>query len=239
MTASAMQFVTPLTFQALSGNAVQTRLLDADEENAMGHINLARWADLLIIAPATANMLAKMSYGIADDLLSTLYLAAECRVFVAPAMNQAMWLKPVTQDNIRRLQQYGVTVIAPESGSQACGETGPGRMTDPVTVCEQVLPAQVGCDLTGVTVLITAGPTREYLDSVRFISNGSSGATGFAVAQAAAERGHRVTLISGASNAPQKQTSAKARYHECGRTRAANSLPCCASVHWIIPSGWP
>jgi phosphopantothenoylcysteine decarboxylase/phosphopantothenate--cysteine ligase len=201
MTNSAMEFVGPLTFQALSGNPVHSELLDADAENAMGHISLARWADLLIIAPATANLIAKLSHGLADDLLSTLYLAATCPVYVAPAMNQAMWNKAVTQENIEKLQCHGVMVIGPEQGDQACGETGFGRMSEPLDICKylaQVLEPQnpTQC-LQGLKVLISAGPTREPLDPVRFITNRSSGKMGYALANAALKAGADVTLVSG------------------------------------------
>jgi len=197
MTESAMQFVSPLTFQALSGNPVHTELLNADAENAMSHINLARWADVLLIAPATANTLAKCSHGLADDLLSTLYLAAQCPVYVAPAMNQAMWYKTVTQDNIAKLKAHGVNVINPESGEQACGETGLGRMAEPATICQQLLAKPVVRCLQGLRVLISAGPTREPLDPVRYITNRSSGKMGYALAKAAVNAGAEVTLVSG------------------------------------------
>ena len=197
MTHSAMQFVSPLTFQALSGNPVHSELLDAAEENAMGHISLARWADALIIAPATANTLAKCSHGLADDLLSTLYLAASCPVYVAPAMNQAMWHKPVTQDNIRQLKSHGVIVIGPEPGDQACGETGFGRMTEPAEICRRLLEEAATQCLSGLKVLISAGPTREPIDPVRYISNRSSGKMGYALADAALKAGAKVTLVSG------------------------------------------
>ena len=204
MTGSAMQFVRPLTFQALSGNPVHSELLDADAENAMGHISLARWADLLIIAPATANLIAKLSHGLADDLLSTLYLAATCPVYVAPAMNQAMWNKTVTQENIEKLQRHGVRVIGPEQGDQACGETGFGRMSEPVDICRHLAddalelqnPSTAQC-LQGLKVLISAGPTREPLDPVRYITNRSSGKMGYALANAALKAGAEVTLVSG------------------------------------------
>ena len=203
MTRSAMQFISPLTFQALSGNPVHSELLDADAENAMGHISLARWADLLIIAPATANLIAKLSHGLADDLLSTLYLAALCSVYVAPAMNQAMWNKAVTQENIEKLQRHGVTVIGPEQGDQACGETGFGRMSEPVAICKHLAhalelqnPSTAQC-LQGLKVLISAGPTREPLDPVRYITNRSSGKMGYALANAALKAGAEVTLVSG------------------------------------------
>lgn len=197
MTRSAMQFVSPLTFQALSGHPVHSELLDADQEHAMGHINLARWADALVIAPATANTIAKCSHGLADDLLSTLYLAATCPVYVAPAMNQAMWHQPVTQENIRKLKSHGVTLIGPEQGDQACGETGFGRMSEPDEICRRLLAEPTAQCLSGLKVLISAGPTREPLDPVRYITNRSSGKMGYALAKAALKAGAKVTLVSG------------------------------------------
>ena len=203
MTQSARQFISPLTFQALSGNPVHTELLDADVENAMGHISLARWADVLLIAPATANTIAKLAHGLADDLLSTLYLAATCPVVVAPAMNQAMWNKTVTQENVVTLLRHGVQVIGPEQGDQACGETGYGRMTEPTAICAQLF-AQTEHDtlenkpyLAGHKVLISAGPTCEPLDPVRYLTNRSSGKMGYALALAALKAGAEVTLVSG------------------------------------------
>ncbi len=203
MTQSALEFISSLTFQALSGNPVHTELLDTEAENAMGHISLARWADVLIIAPATANTLAKLSCGLADDLLSTLYLAATCPVYVAPAMNQAMLSKVVTQENIARLIRQGVHIIGPEIGDQACGETGLGRMSEPMTICNQLVLAlqdqvtfsELG--LQGHRVLISAGPTREPLDPVRYLTNRSSGKMGYAIAAAAIKAGADVTLVSG------------------------------------------
>ena len=197
MTSSAQQFVSSLTFQALSGNPVSTQLLNAEEENAMGHINLARWADLMIIAPATANTLAKFSHGLADDLLSTIYLATSCPVYIAPAMNQAMWNKAVTQENIQRLKVHDVQFIGPEQGSQACGETGYGRMTEAVAICQTLLQAPKSEYLKNIKVLISAGPTREPLDPVRYITNRSSGKMGYALAEAAKNAGANVTLVSG------------------------------------------
>lgn len=197
MTRSAMQFVSPLTFQALSGHPVHSELLDTDSEHAMGHISLARWADAMIIAPATANTLAKCCHGLADDLLSTLYLAATCPIYVAPAMNQAMWHHPATQENIRKLKSHGVTVIGPEPGSQACGETGLGRMSEPPEICRRLMDALAPQCLSGLKVLISAGPTREPLDPVRYISNRSSGKMGYALADAALAAGATVTLVSG------------------------------------------
>ncbi|MGR8979050.1 MAG: bifunctional phosphopantothenoylcysteine decarboxylase/phosphopantothenate--cysteine ligase CoaBC [Gammaproteobacteria bacterium] len=197
MTSSAREFVSPLTYQALSGNAVRSEILDAETENAMDHISLARWADALIIAPATANVIAKFSHGLADDLLTTLYLAATCPVYIAPAMNQAMWNKAVTQENIQTLQRHGATIIGPGQGDQACGETGPGRMSEPSEICERLLAEPKEPGLAGLKVLISAGPTREPLDPVRYISNRSSGKMGYALAEAARNAGADVTLISG------------------------------------------
>ncbi|MBT4145668.1 MAG: bifunctional phosphopantothenoylcysteine decarboxylase/phosphopantothenate--cysteine ligase CoaBC [Gammaproteobacteria bacterium] len=197
MTEAATQFISPLTFQALSAHPVHTQLLDADQENAMGHINLARWADLFLIAPTTANCLAKFSYGLADDLLSTLYLAVECPVFMAPAMNQAMWHKPTTQENINRLIRHGVTIIGPDAGSQACGDIGPGRMTEPEAIVQKLCIQNNPGILQGKKILITAGPTREKLDPIRYITNRSSGKMGYALAEQAQQLGAQVTLISG------------------------------------------
>ncbi len=198
MTHSAIQFISPLTLQALSGNSVSTELLDADEENAMGHINLSRWADLLIIAPATANSIAKFSHGLANDLLSTLFLAANCPIFIAPAMNQAMWNKAITQENIQKLKENGVVVIGPELGEQACGETGFGRMTEAKDIYLKLIQNKTNdYTLKNVNVLLTAGPTREPIDPVRYITNRSSGKMGYALAEAALYAGANVTLVSG------------------------------------------
>ncbi len=202
MTTSAIQFISPLTFQALSGNPVQTQLLDTEQENAMGHINLARWADKIIIAPATANIIAKLAHGIADDLVSTLCLAAECPIYFAPAMNQAMWHKTITQTNIKSLQQQGMQLISPEQGLQACGEIGWGRLSEPATICDYLINHQLTIDksLSGLKLLITAGPTREPLDPVRYLSNRSSGKMGYALAEAALEAGAIVSLVTGPVN---------------------------------------
>jgi phosphopantothenoylcysteine decarboxylase/phosphopantothenate--cysteine ligase len=202
MTAAAARFVAPLTFQALSGNAVHTDLLDAESENAMDHISLARWADLMVIAPATANLIAKLSHGLADDLLTTLYLAATCPVYVAPAMNQAMWSKAVTQENIAALRRHGVRLIGPAQGEQACGETGFGRMAEPLDICAALMAEPAAPCLAGLEVLISAGPTREPLDPVRYITNRSSGKMGYALAEAARNAGARVTLVSGPVQLP-------------------------------------
>lgn len=200
MTHSAREFVSPLTFQALSGNPVHTELLDVDEENAMGHINLVRWADVVVIAPATANTIAKCAYGLADNLVTTLFLAATCPVYMAPAMNQAMWGKAITQENIHKLEGFGVSFIGPDSGDQACGETGKGRMAEPVEICQRILTAPKDPALKGLKVLISAGPTREYIDPVRYITNRSSGKMGYALARAALQAGAKVSLVSGPVN---------------------------------------
>ena len=221
MTPAATTFVAPLTFQAVSGRPVHTELLDVNTEAGMGHIELARWADLILIAPATADFLARLAQGMANDLLSTLCLATDQPIAVAPAMNRLMWQNVATQDNCRLLARRGVKIWGPGVGEQACGEIGAGRMLEPVELCNLVI-AQLGTqsdaaefhselsvatpfptgplaphDLQGLTVLITAGPTREALDPVRFISNRSTGKMGFAVADAAAAAGARVVLVSG------------------------------------------
>ncbi|WP_288131915.1 bifunctional phosphopantothenoylcysteine decarboxylase/phosphopantothenate--cysteine ligase CoaBC [Microbulbifer sp.] len=198
MTAGAQEFVRPLTFQALSGNPVHTDLLDPAAEAAMGHIELAKWADLILIAPASASCMARLAAGMADDLLSTLCLASEATLYLAPAMNQAMWRHQATQTNARTLQNRGATLLGPGAGSQACGDVGPGRMLEPLDIITQltdaIAPEQV---LQGKKVTITAGPTREALDPVRYLSNHSSGKMGFALAAAAARAGAAVTLIAG------------------------------------------
>ena len=197
MTAGATRFITPLTLQALSGQPVRSELFDAQAEAAMGHIELARWADAVLIAPASANTLARLAQGLADDLLSTLCLATRAPLLVAPAMNQAMWENAATQANVAVLQQRGVRVCGPAVGGQACGETGPGRMLEPLDLIGQLAALFATGALAGLRVLVTAGPTREPIDPVRFISNRSSGKMGYAVAAAAAEAGARVVLVSG------------------------------------------
>jgi phosphopantothenoylcysteine decarboxylase/phosphopantothenate--cysteine ligase len=199
MTKAACEFIAPLSFQALSGHSVHIELLDVDAENAMGHIELARWADIFIIAPASANTLSKLAHGSADNLLSTLYLAANCPVYIAPAMNHVMWNHVATQTNIQLLQTHGIRLISPEAGEQACGEIGVGRMAEPQTICARLLadiaaPSQI---LAGIHIMITAGATREPLDAVRYITNRSSGKMGYAIACAAQLAGANVTLISG------------------------------------------
>ena len=197
MTDSAQQFITPMTMQALSGHEVRCELFDSQAERAMGHIELARWADYLLIAPASANCLAKLAHGMADDLLSTLYLVAETPVLVCPAMNRSMWAHPATRANCALLVSRGVVVIGPEEGSQACGELGFGRMGSAENIIDALRLYEVHQLLQGQKVLITAGPTREAIDPVRYISNHSSGKMGYAMAQAALRAGAEVILISG------------------------------------------
>ena len=197
MTKAATEFVTPLTFQALSGHPVHTELLDPEAEAAMGHIELARWADLMLIAPATANTISRLSSGHGDDLLSAIYLATQSIVAIAPAMNHAMWSAESTQFNVQQLMSQKVHVFGPASGSQACGETGEGRLLEVneiVIACSQLFSSG---KLQGLKVMITAGPTFEPIDPVRYIGNRSSGRMGFAIAEAAIEQGATVTLIAG------------------------------------------
>ncbi len=197
MTEASQQFVGALTFHALSGNPVHTALLDPKAEAGMGHIELARWADLLLVAPATADFLARHVVGRADDLLSTVCRATQAPKWFAPAMNQQMWIDPATQQNVEWLRQQGVSLIGPAEGAQACGEIGLGRMVEPQQIVEAIAAQFESGLLQGERVLITAGPTREPLDPVRFLSNRSSGKMGFAIARAAVEAGAEVTLVSG------------------------------------------
>lgn len=197
MTRAATAFVAPLTFQALSGNPVHTDLFDADAEAAMGHIRLARWADAVVITPATADFIARLRSGLADDLLTTLCLAAEVRISLVPAMNRAMWNHPATQENVQALMQRGVRLLGPAQGAQACGEIGPGRMLEPAEIRALLANDFRTGRLKGLSVMVTAGPTREAIDPVRYISNRSSGKMGYALAAAAAEGGAAVTLITG------------------------------------------
>jgi phosphopantothenoylcysteine decarboxylase/phosphopantothenate--cysteine ligase len=198
MTKSAQAFITPLTMQALSGNRVHTDLLDPQAELGMGHIELARWADFILIAPATANTLARLARGLADDLLGTVCLASSAPLMVAPAMNQQMWKNTATQYNVRLLVERGIRVFGPAAGEQACGDNGPGRMLEPAELLQELTQSCVTQSLLhGVRVLITAGPTREAIDPVRFLTNRSSGKMGYAVARAAAKLGAEVMLVSG------------------------------------------
>jgi phosphopantothenoylcysteine decarboxylase/phosphopantothenate--cysteine ligase len=197
MTPAAQEFITPLTLQALSGNPVHVDLLDPDAEAAMGHIELAKWADLILVAPASADFIARLNAGMANDLLSTLCLASVARIVLAPAMNQAMWLDQQTQNNIAALIQKGRLILGPTEGLQACGDVGPGRMLESNDIVSQVAGLFSSKALSGKHVVITAGPTREAIDPVRYISNHSSGKMGFALARAAIDAGATVTLISG------------------------------------------
>ncbi len=201
MTGAARQFVTPLTFQALSGRPVRTDLWDEEAEAAMGHIELARWPDRILIAPASADFLARLAHGLASDLLTTLCLATDVPITVAPAMNRLMWANPATQANLSLLAARGIEVIGPAEGDQACGETGPGRMVEPEALAAAMLvAARPDGPLAGRKLIVTAGPTRERIDPVRFITNRSSGKMGFAVAEAARDAGAEVILISGPVN---------------------------------------
>jgi phosphopantothenoylcysteine decarboxylase/phosphopantothenate--cysteine ligase len=197
MTPAATQFITPLTLQALSGNPVHTQLLDSNAEAAMGHIELARWADAVLVAPASANLIARLAHGLADDLLTTLCLATEAPLFVAPAMNRVMWAHAATQQNCRTLVQRGVTLLGPAEGEQACGETGAGRMLEADELVQALGAYWQQGALAGCRVLVTAGPTREAIDPVRYITNHSSGKMGYAVAAAAAAAGAEVELVTG------------------------------------------
>jgi len=213
MTESAQEFITPLTLQALSNHPVHLDLLDTETESVMGHIELARWADVVLIAPATADFMARLTGGHGDDLLTTICLAAECGVMVAPAMNQAMWAKQSTQQNTLLLKQRGIALLEPDVGLQACGETGAGRLMDVADIVTSVASLFKSTSLAGRHVVVTAGPTQEAIDPVRFISNHSSGKQGYALALAAIEAGARVTLISGPTNvaAPDRATVVNVR----------------------------
>ena len=203
MSRGARQFVTPLTFQAVSGKPVRSDLWDEAAEAAMGHIELARWADEIVVAPATAEFIARLAHGFADDLLTTLCLATTSRITLAPAMNRQMWANPATQANIRILRERGVRMLGPDSGEQACGEVGVGRMLEPQQIAEEVFVTRGAMGaLQGLKVVVTAGPTRERIDPVRFISNRSSGKMGYAVAEAAREAGATVVLVSGPVQIP-------------------------------------
>jgi phosphopantothenoylcysteine decarboxylase/phosphopantothenate--cysteine ligase len=197
MTKAAQEFITPLTLQALSGNPVHTTLLDPAAEAAMGHIELARWADLILVAPASADFIARLAHGHADDLLTTLCLATPAPIALAPAMNQGMWRDTSTQANVELLRARQITLWGPADGEQACGDVGPGRMLEADQLAQLAAKSFTSRILDGTRVLITAGPTREALDPVRYISNHSSGKMGFALAQAAADAGAQVTLIAG------------------------------------------
>jgi len=200
MTKNATQFVTPLTLQALSGNTVRSKMMDKDAEAAMSHIELARWADMILVAPATANFIAKLTYGMADDLLSTICLASTAPINIAPAMNHIMWQNAATRHNIETLKERGIALLGPADGEQACGETGPGRLLEPVDIIDSLLQQQSEPILSGLSVMVTAGPTQEAIDPVRYLSNRSSGKMGYAIANVAIEAGAKCLLISGPVN---------------------------------------
>lgn len=245
MTQGAQQFIGPLTLQALTGAPVHQNLLDEASEASMGHITLARWADAILIAPATAHVIAKLAHGLADDLLSTLCLATQAPITVAPAMNQAMWANSATQANVMTLHTRGITLLGPDHGEQACGETGPGRLMTPEKLVDNFvskLPTSREQPHTNLAAaphwIITAGPTQEAIDPVRYITNRSSGKMGFALAAAAAQQGKRVTLITGptALNTPAGITkridvqSAEEMLHACEEALTPNTEAFIASA---------
>lgn len=197
MTKSAKEFITPLTLQAVSGNEIHDSLLDVKAESAMGHIELAKWADIILIAPCTAESLAKITHGRADDLMGSVILASKAPTFIAPAMNTTMWLDKSTQENFQTLVSRGINFIGPDEGEQACGDVGPGRLVEPEKIIELIKSDLHKGPLSGKTITITAGPTREQIDPVRYISNNSSGKMGYALADAARLQGANVNLVSG------------------------------------------
>lgn len=225
MTRGAREFITPLTLQALSGHPVHLDLLDTAAEAAMGHIELARWADLVMIAPATAELIARLALGNANDLLTTLILATDAPLAIAPAMNQAMWRDQATQDNIQALQKRGYSILGPAAGSQACGDLGFGRMLEADELAHAAADNFQRLTLTGKHVLVTAGPTQEAIDPVRYITNHSSGKMGFSIAQAAVEAGARVTLVTG----PVQQTTPD-RVERINVTSAQEMLIACEAA---------
>lgn len=200
MTHAAKEFITPLTMQAVSGNPVSDSLLDPAAEASMGHIELAKWADLVVVAPATADLMARIAHGMGNDLLTTISLATASPVAIAPAMNQQMYHAVATQENLATLKRRGHPIWGPGSGSQACGDIGLGRMLEPMELVQAVEEHFAPGDLDGISLLVTAGPTREAIDPVRYLTNHSSGKMGFAIAEAAAKRGAKVTLVSGPVN---------------------------------------
>jgi phosphopantothenoylcysteine decarboxylase/phosphopantothenate--cysteine ligase len=226
MTASAGEFVTQTSLQAVSGRPIRTNLWDKEAEASMSHIELARWADLVLIAPATAEIMARLAGGGAPDLLTTLCLATEAPIAIAPAMNRVMWANPAVQANRRTLEERGMKILGPDTGSQACGETGVGRMLEPDAIADAVCSpdfagAAVGGVLAGRTVLVTAGPTREPIDPVRYITNRSSGKMGYAVAAAAHALGARVILVSGPVSLPEPRGTEVVRVETAEEMHAA------------------
>jgi phosphopantothenoylcysteine decarboxylase/phosphopantothenate--cysteine ligase len=243
MTPAATRFLGPITFQALSGQRVRTNLLEPDEEAGMDHIALARWAEALLVAPASANFLARLTHGLAPDLLTTLCLATTATIAVAPAMNHQMWLNAATQANCRILRERGIVLLGPAEGDQACGETGPGRMPEPELLLQHLSRELGQRPLAGIHVLVSAGPTREDIDPVRFISNRSSGKMGFAVARAAAEAGAEVKLVAGPTNLctplgierVDVQTTAEMRRAVLARIRWSDIFVAAAAVADYVP----
>lgn len=243
MTRGAQAFITPLTFQAVSGHRVHTELLDEEAEAGMGHIELARWADSIVVAPATADFMARLAHGLAPDLLSTVCLASGAPVTLAPAMNQQMWSSPATQENVDTLTRRGVVLLGPGTGDQACGDVGPGRMLEPADIVAALSGGQPPL-LAGRRVLITAGPTFEDVDPVRFIGNRSSGKMGFAIARAARNAGARVTLVAGPCELPtpagveRVDVRSAAQMHEAvlGRVSDANVFIGVAAVADYTPA---
>jgi phosphopantothenoylcysteine decarboxylase/phosphopantothenate--cysteine ligase len=238
MTRGAAEFITPLTMQALSGHPVHQSLLDEEAERGMGHIELARWADLLLVAPATADCLARLVAGRADDLLGAVALATAAPRLLAPAMNQQMWRDPATQSNLAKLRERGIAFVGPDEGSQACGDVGPGRMSEAGTIVQAAGEVFESRLLDGLNVVVTAGPTREPLDPVRYLSNHSSGRMGYAIARATAEAGARTELISGpvALAVPERVTreevlTAREMLEACeARAHACDVFIACAAV---------
>ncbi len=226
MTRGACEFITPMTFQALTGNPVHIDLLDSAAEASMGHIELARWADAILIAPASANTLARLTAGMADDLLTTLCLATSAPLAIAPAMNHVMWANEVTQNNVARLQQRGYSCLGPASGEQACGEMGAGRMLEPAELVDGLSQLFKGRSMmAGVKLMVTAGPTYEDIDPVRYIGNRSSGKMGYAIAAAAARSGADVMLVSG------PVTLAVPPGVQCEKVRSARDMQRCVLSH--------
>jgi phosphopantothenoylcysteine decarboxylase/phosphopantothenate--cysteine ligase len=220
MTRGACEFITPLTLQALSGNPVHTQLLDEEAEAGMGHIELARWADAVLVAPATADVLSRIAGGRADDLLTSVVLATESPLMVAPAMNRQMWASSATQANIQTLRERGIQVLGPAAGEQACGEVGEGRLLEPTEIVAALQEKFSQGTLAGRHVVITAGPTREPIDPVRYLSNHSSGKMGFALARAAREAGATVTLIAGPVTLDTPESVERIDVHSAEQMRA-------------------
>jgi phosphopantothenoylcysteine decarboxylase/phosphopantothenate--cysteine ligase len=238
MTRAATEFITPMTLQALAGRAVRQQLFDPANEAAMGHIELARWADLVLVAPASADFMARLAAGMADDLLTTLSLATEAPLALAPAMNQAMWRNAATLDNVARLARRGIRLWGPATGDQACGERGAGRMLEPAQLLDQVQRLLAGDLFPEVQILITAGPTREAIDPVRYLSNRSSGKMGYALARSFAAQGAAVTLVSGpvslqeppGIHCVQVETALEMRAAVMQRVAACDIFVACAAV---------